>query len=160
MPTKRIKDYLDNNKIKYAVLNHPATYTAQETAQSAHVSGKDMAKTVIVKMDGQTAMVVLPASYKINLGFLQEITGSEDIRLATEEEFRNIFPDCEMGAMPPLGNLYSVDVYVARRLVEDEEIAFNAGNHRELIKMKYKDYDRLVRPLIFDLTYEPFKAID
>ena len=157
MPIAKLKKYLDEKGIKYVVINHSTAYTSQEVAQSAHISGKEMAKTIIVKMEGQLAMVVLPASYKINLGFLQEITGNEEVRLATEDEFKDTFPDCEIGAMPPFGNLYSMDVYVAKRLTEDEDITFNAGNHRELIKMKYRDFDRLVHPTVIDLTFESSK---
>ena len=152
MPMLRLRKYLDANKVKYVVISHSTAYTAQETAENAHVSGKEMAKTIIVKLDDKTAMVVLPASYRINFDHLKEQTGSDEVRLASEDEFKDMFPDCEIGAMPPFGNLYSIDVYVAKRLTEDEEIAFNAGNHRELIRMKYKDFDRLVRPIVLDVT--------
>ena len=155
MPIQKIRKYLDENKVKYAVISHSPAYTAQETAQIAHISGKEMAKTIIVEMDRKMAMVVLPASYKINIGLLEDMTGSEDIRIAGENEFKSLFPGCETGAMPPFGNLCSMDVYVAKRLTEDKEIAFNAGNHRELIVMKYKDFDRLVHPTVLDLTLEP-----
>ena len=137
--------------------SHSPAYTAQETAQSAHISGREMAKTIIVEMDRKMAMVVLPASYKVDIGFLEDITGSEDVRIAREDEFRDRFPGCEIGAMPPFGNLYSMNVYVAQKLTQDKEIAFNAGNHRELIVMKYKDFERLVHPTVLDLTFEPPK---
>ena len=159
MPVRRLRKYLDENNIKYAVISHSPAYTAQETAQSAHISGREMAKTVIVEMDRKMAMVVLPASYKVNIGRLEDITESEDVRFAKENEFKRKFPSCEIGAMPPFGNLYSMDVYVAQRLTQDKEIAFNAGNHRELIVMKYKDFDRLVHPIVLDLTLEPPKNI-
>lgn len=152
MPIQKLRKYLDENKVKYVVISHSPVFTAQETAQNAHVSGKEMAKTIIVKIAGQTAMVVLPASCRINFEYLRELTGEEEVRLASEQEFKDMFPDCEVGAMPPFGNLYSLDVYVAQKLTEDDEIAFNAGNHRELIKMKYKDFDRLVHPTVLDLT--------
>ena len=153
----KLRKYLDDKKNEYAVISHSPAYTAQEIAQNAHISGKEMAKTVIVEMDREMAMVVLPASYKVNIGFGEDITGSEDVRLAREDEFKREFADCEIGAMPPLGNLYLMDVYVAKRLTEDKEIAFNAGNHRELIVMKYKDFERLVHPTVLDLTFEPPK---
>ena len=155
MPIRRLRKYLDKNNVKYAVISHSPAYTAQETAQRAHISGRVMAKTVIVEMDRKMAMVVLPASYKVNIGRLEDITESDDVRFAREVEFRKKFPGCEIGAMPPFGNLYSMDVYVAKKLTQDKEIAFNAGNHRELIVMKYKHFDRLVHPIVLDLTLEP-----
>ena len=153
MPIQKLRDYLDENKIKYVVISHSTAYTAQETAQSAHVSGKEMAKTVMVKIDGKMAMVVLPASTKIEMDLLKETTGADQVKLAGEAEFKSLFPDCEIGAMPPFGNLYRIPVYVATRLVEDDVIAFNAGNHRELIKMKFTDFQRLVQPQLVDVAF-------
>jgi Ala-tRNA(Pro) deacylase len=156
MPIHRLRKFLDDKRIKYTVICHSTAYTAQEIAQSAHVSGFQIAKTiVIVTMEGKTALVVLPAPYRINFSSLKEELGSAGVWLASEEEFNEMFPDCETGAMPPFGNLYSLEVYVDKKLTEDKEIAFNACNHRELIKMKYSDFSRLVRPTVLDLTYEP-----
>jgi Ala-tRNA(Pro) deacylase len=155
MPTQRLRKYLDDHMIKYTVINHSLAYSALEVAQSAHISGKIIAKTIILKIDQQTAMVVLPAPFKVNIDFFKDLSETNNVRLATEKEVQEIFPDCEIGAMPPFGNLYSIDVYVATQLTEDEEIAFNAGNHRQLIQMKYVDFERLVHPVVFDLTSEP-----
>src|SRR6266487_3554081 len=152
MPARKLKDFLDGQKVKYVVITHSPAYTAQEVAASAHVSGKDMAKTVIVKLDGKPAMAVLPANRKIVLQDLRDITGTEQVRFATEDEFRSLFPDCETGAMPPFGNLYGMDVYVAPELAEEEEIAFNAGSHTELIKLAYRDFERLVKPKVMSFT--------
>jgi len=155
MPIQKLKSYLDKNNVRYSVVSHLTTYTAQGTAQSAHIPGKEIAKTVIVNVDGgdgRMAMVVLPGSRKIDFALLREVTGAETVELATEDEFRDMFPDCEIGAMPPFGNLYAMDVYVERSLVEDEEIAFNAGNHRELIKMAYRDFERLVKPKVLGIA--------
>ena len=152
MPVKKLRDFLDKEKVKYLALTHSPAYTAQEVAASAHVSGKDLAKTVIVKLDGKTAMAVLPAHRKIVLQDLRDVTGADRVRFATEEEFETLFPDCEIGAMPPFGNLYGLDVYVAPELTEEEEIAFNAGSHTELIKLAYKDFERLVRPKVMSFT--------
>ncbi len=155
MPIQTLKNYLDKNKVRYEVVPHLTTYTAQGTAQSAHISGKEIAKTVIVNVDsgdGRMAMVVLPASRKIDLALLKDVTGAQTVELATEDEFKDMFPDCEIGAMPPFGNLYAMDVYVERSLAEDEEIAFNAGNHRELIKMSYRDFERLVKPKVLEIA--------
>jgi Ala-tRNA(Pro) deacylase len=150
MPAKKLKEFLDKNNIKYTSIKHSPAYTAQEIAANSHISGKEIAKTVVVKIDGRKAMAILPASFKIDFEALMNVTGSETIDLANEEEFKAIFPDCEIGAMPPFGNLYNIDVYVAGKLAEDEEIAFNAGTHRELIRMNYKDFERLVKPKVME----------
>jgi len=152
MPAKKLKDFLDNQKVKYVTITHSPAYTAQEVAASAHVSGKDVAKTVIVKLDGKTAMAVLPANRKIVLQDLRDMTGADRVRFATEDEFQSLFPECETGAMPPLGNLYGMDVYLAPDLTEEEEIAFNAGSHTELIKLAYRDFERLVKPKVMSFT--------
>jgi len=152
MPAKKLKDFLDNQKVKYVTITHSPAYTAQEVAASAHVSGKDVAKTVIVKLDGKTAMAVLPANRKNVLQDLRDVTGADRVRFATEDEFQSLFPECETGAMPPFGNLYGMDVYLAPDLTEEEEIAFNAGSHTELIKLAYRDFERLVKPKVMSFT--------
>jgi Ala-tRNA(Pro) deacylase len=148
MPAKKLKEYLDSNDVKYVSVSHSKAYTAQEIAASAHIPGKELAKTVMIKIDGHLAMAVLPASYKVDFALLQKTLNADRVRLAYEQEFKDRCPDCEVGAMPPFGNLYNLDVYVAHSLTEDEEIAFNAGTHTELIKMKYKDFERIVSPKI------------
>ena len=135
MPVKKLKEFLDSNQVKYATISHSAAYTAQEIAASAHVPGKELAKTVMVKIDGKMAMAVLPASFKVDLEHLKEAAGAEHVELAGEREFRDMFPGCETGGMPPFGNLYGMDVYVSAKLAEDTEIAFNAGSHTELVRM-------------------------
>ena len=152
MPSKKLKEFLDSNNIKYISLKHSLAYTAQEVAAKSHISGKEMAKTVIVRINNKVAMAVLPASYKIDFEALTEVTGSENVSLAGEEEFKYMFPDCEIGTMPPFGNLYNLDVYVAQTLAEDEEIAFNAGTHSELIRMSYKDFEQLVKPKVLKFS--------
>jgi Ala-tRNA(Pro) deacylase len=146
MVVRKLKEFLDSNKIKYDTIIHAPSYSAQEIAASAHISGKEVAKTVLVKIDGKMAMVVLPASSKIDLGLLKKKVGADKVELAEEREFEIRFPDCDLGAMPPFGNLYGMDVFVADKLTRDEEIAFNAGSHTELIKLAYKDFDKLVHP--------------
>ncbi len=148
MPVKKLKEYLDQNNIKYVTIKHSLAYTAQEIAASAHIGGKRLAKTVLIKTDGKLVMLVLPASYKIDFKLLKESMGKESIRLANEQEFKDKFPGCEVGAMPPFGNIYDMTVYVAASLVEDEEILFNAGSHTELIKLAYNDFERLVKPKV------------
>ena len=148
MPVKKLKEYLDNQGIEYVTINHSLAYTAQRIAAAAHISGKDLAKTVILNADGKMMMTVLPASCKINMELLKEALKFDKIEIASEREFKDLFPDCEVGAMPPFGNLYGMETYVAEKLIEDEEIAFNAGSHRELIKLSFKDYQNLVNPKI------------
>ncbi len=146
MPVQKLKDFLDSSGVKYVSVSHSMAYTAQEIAAASHIPGKEIAKTVMVKLDGKMAMAVLPASYKIDFGLLKKVSGTSDAELADEGEFKDMFPGCEIGAMPPFGNLYDMDVYVAESLAEDEVIAFNAGNHTELIKLAYSDFERLAQP--------------
>ncbi|MEN8118116.1 MAG: YbaK/EbsC family protein, partial [Bacteroidota bacterium] len=113
MPAKKLKVFLDENNVKYVNIRHSSAYTSQEIAAKTHVSGKEFAKTVIVKIDGKMAMMILPASYKIDFSLCREIFGTDKVTLATEAEFKYRFPDCEIGAMPPFGNLYDMEVYVA-----------------------------------------------
>ncbi|MBI4911268.1 MAG: YbaK/EbsC family protein [Acidobacteria bacterium] len=146
MPTSRLKEFLDAHGVKYITIQHSQAYTAMELAQSAHLSGKEIAKTVIVDVDGKLAMAVLPATRKVDLEHLRAGTGTSRVELAHEGDFRFEFPGCEVGAMPPFGNLYDMDVFVDPHLAEDETIAFNAGTHTELVRMAYKDFERLVHP--------------
>jgi Ala-tRNA(Pro) deacylase len=155
MLAQKLKDYLDRHQVKYVTIKHSPAYTAQEIAAAAHVPGKDLAKTVIVKVDGKMAMAVLPASYKVDVAQLREALGAREVELATEAEFKNRFPGCEVGAMPPFGNLYDMNVFVAASLAEDEEIAFNAGTHTELVRMAYPDFVRLVEPAVLQFSMTP-----
>ena len=152
MPVKKLKDLLDSNKIKYVTIRHSAAYTAQEIADSSHISGKEMAKTVMVRINGEMAMTVLPASKQVDFDLLKESTGADSVELASEDEFKDMFGECEVGAMPPFGNLYGMEVFVAESLAEDEEIAFNSGSRTELIKLSYKDFERLVKPKIIKFS--------
>ena len=152
MAVRKLKEFLDREKVKYISLIHSTAYTAQEVAASAHIAGRELAKVVIVELDGKMAMAVLPANRKIVLQDLREITGSDQVKFASEEEFRRKFPDCETGAMPPFGNLYGMDVFVAESLTHNDEIAFNAGSHTEVVKMAYKDFERLVQPKVMSFT--------
>ena len=154
MPVKRLKEFLDSHNIKYVTISHSRAFTAQETATSAHIPGKELAKAVMIKIDGKMAMAVLPASYKIDFDLLKKVAGVGMVVLASEREFKDMFPECEVGAMPPFGNLYGMDVFVEKSLTEDKEIAFNAGSHRELVKMLYKDFEKLVRPKIAKFSIE------
>ncbi len=154
MPLKKLKEYLNSNNIKFVTITHSSAFTAQEIAAQAHIPGKVLAKTVLIKINGKMAMAVLPASDKVDFDLLKQAIGNENIRLAYEQEFMDKFPDCEVGAMPPFGNLYGMDVYVAKDLTSDEEIAFNACSHSELVKMSYKDFERLVKPVVLDFSFQ------
>ena len=150
MPATKLKEFLDNHGVKYVSIRHSPAFTAAEVATSAHVAGQDFAKTIVVRIDDSFALVVLPASRRLVLADLRELLQTPLVRLATEAEIRGLFPDCELGAMPPFGHLYGLPVYVAESLVNEPEIAFNAGTHTEVIKMNYEDFDGLVRPVVLD----------
>lgn len=158
MPIRKLREFLEDNHVKYTVISHSTAYTALEVAELVHISGRELAKTVMVKIDGKMAMIALPASYNIDFGRFKESAGVGNIELAGEDDFMDTFPDCEIGAMPPFGNLYGMDVFIEPSLAEDKEIAFNAGNHRELIKMAFEDFDRLVRPKRLDLSFKLAKV--
>lgn len=148
MPANRLFKFLDENKIQYVTLKHSPAYTAQEVAASAHIPGKEMVKTVMVKLDGEMAMAVLPASETVNFAKLKKAAHASEADLATEAEFQDYFPNCEVGTMPPFGKLYDLPVYSDIRLAEDDEIAFCAGSHSEVVQMRYVDYERLTIPEI------------
>ncbi len=151
MPAKKLKEFLDSQAVKYVQLTHSVAYTSHEIAQSLHISGRKIAKTVIVFIDGKMAMAVLPANRSVNFDHFAKAIGANKIELATEGQFKGMFPDCELGAMPPFGNLYEMDVYVDEHL-RDDEIFFNACSHSELIEMSYPDFERLVKPKVVKLT--------
>lgn len=152
MPTQKLYEFLDANQIKYLKVAHSPAYTAQEIAALVHIPGKELAKTVMVKIDGEMTMMVLPADRRIHFGKLKEATGADTIRLADESEFGDLFPDCTLGAMPPFGNLYDIPVLVDQSLAGDEEIAFNACTHTELVRLSYLDFEKLVQPRLLDFT--------
>lgn len=148
MPCTKLKEYLDKHGVPYITITHSQAFTAQQIASSAHIPGMNMMKTVMVVINGQMAMAVLPASFYVDFNLLKEITGEGNVRLASEMEFKDMFPDCEVGAMPPFGNLYNLEVFVARVLTDDDEIVFNAGTHTEVIQMTYRDFEKLVHPRV------------
>jgi len=152
MPSARVKEFLDKQHVPYQSIRHPPVYTTQEVAAVTHIPGQEVAKTVLVWLDEELTMVVVPASVRVNLDMLREESGAHRIELASERDFRDIFPGCEVGAMPPFGNLYGLKVYVADTLSRDEEIAFNAGTHTEVIRIRYHDFERLVHPCVVGVT--------
>ena len=155
MSVARLKDFLDSYSIRYILISHSVAYTAQGIAALAHIPGKELAKTVIVKLDGALAMAVVPASGQVDLPLLRAASGAKSVEPASEMEFRTAFPECETGAMPPFGNLYGMAVFADESLAQDEEIAFNAGTHRELFRMRWEDYANLVRPRLLKLAALP-----
>jgi Ala-tRNA(Pro) deacylase len=148
MPIQKLKEFLDGNKVKYVTIRHSTAYTAQETAASAHIPGKELAKTVVLRVDGKTVMAVLPASHRLDIPLLKKAVGARDVEIAHEPDFKDMFPGCDTGAMPPFGNLYGIEVLVDSLLAENAEIAFNACSHSELVKLKYADYIKLVNPKV------------
>jgi len=155
MPTKKLREFLDGQGIKYVTVSHPVAYTAQETAALTHVLSKELAKTVIVKIDSALAMAVLPASYAVDLPLLRAATGARTVSLAKEAEFKDRFPECDIGAMPPFGNLYGMAVYADESLTKDKDIAFNAGSYNELLQVSYADFERLVKPTVLKFAGLP-----
>jgi Ala-tRNA(Pro) deacylase len=151
---KKLKEALDEEKISYEVYNHALAYTAQEIAARQHFSGKEMAKVVMLDVDGALVMGVVPGSRKISLDLVRANLGAKKARLATEDEFIARFPDCEIGAMPPFGNLFGLKVYVDPGLEEDENIYFNAGNHTQTVRLKYADFASLAKPQVARLVEE------
>ncbi|MEE9515084.1 MAG: YbaK/EbsC family protein [Candidatus Brocadiales bacterium] len=147
---RKLKEYLDENKVPYNVSMHQEVYTAQEVAAAVHVKGKELVKVVIIKTKDKYVMAVLPADHKVDVERMRTLLNDAEARLATEGEFKSLFQDCDVGAMPPFGNLYDVGVYVDKSLAEDEDIVFQAGSHVETIRMKYADFERLVGPEVLE----------
>lgn len=148
MPVRKLIEFLNKNQVKFVTISHSPAYTAMEIAESAHIPGKELAKTVMIRIDGKMAMAVVPASCMVDFELLKKAIGATNIVLASEQEFADMFPECELGAMPPFGNLYGMNVFVASALTEDEEIAFNAGSLTELIRLSYTDFDKLANPIV------------
>ena len=154
---RRLKEYLDDQKVQYEILTHREAFTAPEIAQVLHVPGKEMAKVVMVKVGERFVMVVIPANCKVDLTRLKEVFRGTPVRLATEDEFKGLFPDCQVGTMPPFGNLYGLEVYVDRSLTTDEEIVFQAGTYKEAVKLRYQDFAKLAHPTVAEFHQSPTK---
>jgi Ala-tRNA(Pro) deacylase len=158
MPLTSLREYLDKHNIKYIVMSHSPAFTAQGIAALAHIPGKNLAKTVMVKLDGKLVMAVVPASFHVDLALLKDETKSKDAQLASEADFKDRFAECETGAMPPFGNLYGIDVFADESLSRDKEIAFNACSHRELIRLAWDDYAKLVKPRLMSFVRRKAEA--
>lgn len=148
MAAKKLKEFLNDQHVKYTSMAHSPAFTSQEIAASAHVSGYQLAKVVIVKIGGKFAMVVMSANDQINFAKLREALGVPTADLASESEFKDKFYGCEIGAMPPFGNLYDMPVYVSNHLAQERQISFNAESHSELMQIDFADFERLVKPKV------------
>lgn len=155
MPALKLKQFLDSHGVHYACEPHSPAYTAPGTAALAHIPARELAKTVVVKIDGALAMAVLPGSAHVDFSRLRKAVGAHDITLVPEAELKTTFPDCEVGAMPPFGNLYRIAVFAEQSLAADKEIWFNAGSHRELMRLAYADFVRLVQPTVLKFAAAP-----
>lgn len=153
MLSPRLHNLLDTRHAPYTTLTHDRTVTAEQTAAAAHIGNRHFAKTVMLKVDGALAMMVMPAAYRIDLTRLSRALGGSEVELALEDEFRDAFPDCELGAMPPFGHLYGMPVHVDSRLAGQAEIAFNAGSHTDVVRMPYEEFERLAQPQLLWLAH-------
>jgi len=148
MPVKQLQQYLDEAGVEYVCQQHPETFTAKELASHVQVAGDQVAKTVIVELDGKMAMLVMPATWRVHWDRLMRELETDFVELADEQEFLDCFPDCELGAMPPFGNLFGMSVYCAESLTSQPDIAFAAGSHTESVHMKTSDFLELVKPVV------------
>lgn len=144
--SQHVRDYLDSHNVQYECVPHAQAYAAQEVAQTLHVSGKRFAKPIVIEADGRFLMAVLPATHRVDLHGLKEKLGVKKLDLVPEGELAKFCPDCELGALPPFGNLYGMEMWVDKSLAESEEIMFNAGSHTVAVRMKYADFARLAAP--------------
>lgn len=158
MSKDKLEAYLRESKVPFEVHHHPLAYTAQSVAESEHVPGKMVCKVVVALADGKMVMLALPAPYRVDLGKAAEALAAKDLRLAHEDEFAATFPDCDVGAMPPFGQMYNVPVYVDKTLTEDDRIMFQACTHTDTIAMAYADYERLAKPRVVDIAFRPAAA--
>lgn len=152
MPSQKLKAMLDERNVRYISINHSPAYTARETAASTFIPRREFAKTIIVDLDGEKVMVVLSASRHVNLDALAQVTQASQVRLATEDEFKTLFPDCEIGAMPPFGSLYQLRVFVDRMVTEVDDLCFNAGTHEQVLRMDCNDYIEIEKPVVGDFA--------
>lgn len=158
MLSTKLKEYLERKNIRYSIINHSTAYTAEEVAESADIPAREMAKTVIVNIEGTQVMVVLPAPDQIDFELLEAALETRNVSLVSEKDFMPQFSECETGAMPPFGNLYNMDVIVEEALSHDEMIAFNAGSHNELVELAYDDFDNLVHPRVMRISTQYLSA--
>lgn len=153
MLSPRLHNLLDEHHAPFETVVHARTLTAHETAAASHARQQQFAKTVMLKVDGKLSMMVMPAAYRIDLTRLSRALGGPEVELASESEFKDAFPDCEVGAMPPFGHLYGMPVYVDSRLAQQDEIVFNAGSHTDAVRMSYEEFEKLAQPELLWLAH-------
>lgn len=154
MAARQLTQFLDANHVAYRTITHAPAYSAQQLAASTHFHGREVAKTIVVNVDGKSAMAVVPSPAMLDVRRLREAVGATKASVASESELVNRFADCDLGAMPPFGNLYGMDVFVDEALTRDQEIVFNAGSHTEAMRLAYDDFARLVKPRVAHLTLD------
>ncbi|QBD74698.1 YbaK/EbsC family protein [Ktedonosporobacter rubrisoli] len=152
---EKLERYLRQEKVGYQIQHHPTAFTAQQIAECEHISGKKVVKSVVVMADHKMALLALPASLRVDLEKVRSLLGARDVRLALEGEFESAFPDCDVGAMPPFGNLYNLPTYVEQSLTRQETIVFPIGSRTETMSMHYADYERLVQPNVIEFALKP-----
>jgi len=160
MATTNLVQYLNKTGVSFELLSHIPAFSAHEVATATHVQDKELAKTIIISADESKWMAVLPADFRLNDRLVKRALGVRHVHFIQEEELTNLFPDCEIGAMPPLGNLYSLPVVVDKTLTYNDQIVFNAGTHTESVKMKFKDFENLVHPRVVQIAEPPHTADD
>ncbi len=152
---EKLEQYLREQQIPYQIQHHPVAFTAQQIAEGEHISGKKVAKSVVIFADNTMVLLVLPAAFRVDLQKVQECLGVKQVHLAHEEEFQAAFPGCEVGAIPPFGNLYGLPIYVEQSLTTQETIVFPIGTHTETMSLKYADFERLLHPTILQFALKP-----
>jgi Ala-tRNA(Pro) deacylase len=154
----RLREFLDQNGVEYTHTIHPLAYTAREVASAEHVPAREIAKAVVFLSEQGYGMAVLPGDSVVDLEQLRLDLGLSRLRLATEAELKELFPACELGAMPPFGNLFGLPVYVDSRLAGEDMITFNAGTHRDVVHLHFRDFDRLVNPSVVPFSRRAYAA--
>jgi Ala-tRNA(Pro) deacylase len=145
---RSLDQFLRQARVPYTTFRHPEAFTAQGEAAVSHVPGRSWAKIVVCVADNEPILAVLPAPFMLDLEQLRVLTGASALRLASEQEFQQLYPDCELGAMPPFGNLYLQRVFVDQSLVGETDMAFNAGTHTDAIRMHYWDFAEVAHPVV------------
>lgn len=148
----KLKAFMQEKALPYEVITHPQAFTAQQVAHAIHESGKVLAKTVILETDDTHVMCVVPAHHKVKIGWVKDLLSVKHVRLADESTIERLFPDCEVGAMPPVGPLYNMKVIVSEELSSNPDIIFNACTHRHCVKMTYKDFEKAVDPMVAQIS--------
>ena len=149
---KKLEKYLHKHRVQYEIIVHPTRYTSDEIAQAEHVPGNQVAKVVMLRCHDKDVMAVFPASHSVDFFNMSTMLGTQDVRMERESEFAKLFPDCEVGAMPPFGKLYGLPLYCDRSLAKELEIEFNAGTHTDTIRMEFSEFERLEAPIILNFS--------